>query len=138
LARLYGFPAVLGIIGAVGHHVAKDVRMATNKLFSDGENYIADIEMAKLLGHLRVIDRLEKQVAQFLTQVSKILSLDGVGDLVSFFDSVVTDGTEILLQVPGTTAIRIAERRHDFDQTGNITGRLHGTAHRDAESLTSP
>src|SRR5690606_26451140 len=40
-------------------------------------------------------------------------------------DSVVADASEILLQIPRTAAVGVAQGRHDLDQAGQVAGRLH-------------
>ena len=56
--------------------------------------------MPRLLGHLRVVDRLQQQIAQLSLQLGPVLPLDGVGDFVGLLDRVGRDGGEILLEYP--------------------------------------
>ena len=72
---------------------------------------------------------LQQQVAEFLAQVGKITTVDGVGDLVGFLDGVGQDAVEILLQVPRAAAFRIAQARHDGEQALDAVGgarQVHG------------
>ncbi len=73
-----------------------------------------------LLGHPRVEDDLEEQVAKFVFQVVKIIARDRVGNLIGFLDRVWRDGREILFQVPRAAGTGRAQRRHDLDQTLEI------------------
>jgi len=62
--------------------------------------------------------RLEQQVAQFAAQFVPGLALDGVGDLIGFFDRIGGDAGKVLFQVPGAAGGRIAQAAHDFQQPG--------------------
>ena len=64
-----------------------------------------------LLGHARVEDDLQQQVAELVAQVFRVAALDGVGDLVGFLDRVRGDRREGLFEIPGTAAVGIAQAR---------------------------
>jgi hypothetical protein len=78
--------------------------------------------MAGLGGHLRVVDHLEEQIAQFALQLGPGLALDGVGDLVGFLQRVGGDGGEVLLDVPGAAGFRVAQARHDVEEPVDAAG----------------
>ena len=119
------FPHALGHAGAAGLFVAEDVRMAADHLFGDRLDDIAEGEFASLFSHLRVIDDLQEQVAQFVAQIVHVAARDGVGDLVGLLDRVGSDGRKVLLDVPGTAGSGVAQGGHDLDEAGNVAGRLH-------------
>ncbi len=111
--------------------LAEYVRMATNHLVGDRPGHIGEGEGAGLLGHAGVVDDLEQQIAQLLLQLAHLAALDGVGDLVGFFDGVGGDAGEGLLDVPGAAALRVAQPGHDLDEPEQrvlVWGRGHSAA----------
>ena len=78
-----------------------------------------------LLRHAGMEDDLQQEVAQFVAQVIEVAARDGVGDLVGLLDGVGRDGRKILLEIPRTAASGGAERRHDFEEPGDVAGRSH-------------
>lgn len=96
------------------------MRMPANELLGDAVYDVANVKVAALLGHLRMVDGLQEQVAQFLAKIGEILAIDRIGNLVGLFDRVVLDGGKVLIEIPGAPRIRIAERRHDFDKPGDV------------------
>ncbi len=118
LGGLDVFPAgLLGRAGGLGRLVAEDVRVAADQLVGHGLGHVFQPEMPGFLGHARVEDHLEQQVAQFDSQFVHVPALDGVGDLIGFLDRIGGDGLKGLLHVPGTAAVRIAQANHDVLQT---------------------
>ena len=63
---------------------------------------------------------LQKQIAQFVLQTSQVVAHDRIGNLIGFLERIGRDGAEILLKVPRTSGARRAQRRHDFDQSGDV------------------
>ena len=112
---------------------AEHVRVAADHLSCDGVDHVGEGEGALLLGHARVIDDLQQQVAQLLLECAHVALLDGVGDLVGFLDGVGGNGPEILLQIPRTARARRAQRRHHGQKIGNGLARL--VAHHRAFSM---
>lgn len=90
--------------------------VAAFQLVGDGRNHVDESEQALFLGHAGVEDDLEQQVAQFALQLVQVVALDGVGDLVGFFDRIGGDGGEGLLHVPGAAAVRVAQPLHNAEQ----------------------
>ena len=72
--------------------------------------------MAGFLGHLRVEDDLQLQVAELVGERVHVVARDRVRDLIGFFDRVGRDRREGLHRVPFATARRIAQAAHDFAQ----------------------
>jgi hypothetical protein len=99
--------------------------MASYHLLGDRLDDIAEGKFPCLLGHLRMIDDLQKQVAELIAQVIHIAARDCVGDLVGLLDRVRGDRREILLDVPWTPGVRIAQGGHDLYEAGDIAGGLH-------------
>ena len=102
------------------------MRMAADHLGGNGLHDVAEGELSGLLGHPRMVDDLQQKVAEFLAQVIGIAARYGIGHLVGFLDCVGSDGREILLDIPRTAGLRLAQRRHDLDQAGNVAGGFHG------------
>ena len=59
---------------------------------------------------------LQEKIAQLVLQLAMGAALDRVGNLIGFLDRVGRDRAEILFQIPGAAAIRIAQFRHDGEQ----------------------
>ena len=90
-----------GLVPAV---VAEDVRVAADHLVGDGAHHVVPGEGAGLLGHARVIDHLEEEVAELVAELGHVAARDGLGHLVGLLDGVGRDAVEVLLDVPGTAA----------------------------------
>jgi hypothetical protein len=59
---------------------------------------------------------LEKQVAQLLAKIVKVVSLDCIGDLIGLLKRVGRYAGEVLLQIPWATGDRGAQRRHNLKE----------------------
>ena len=70
--------------------------------------------MAALARELRIKNDLEQQIAQLVAQFVPGLALYRIGYLVGLLDGVRRDGREILLEVPGAAALRVAQLAHNF------------------------
>ena len=68
--------------------------------------------MTGLGGHLRVKEHLQQEVAEFIAQLRPGAPLNGVEDLVGFFQRMPLDRVEGLLLIPGA-AVRPAQTGHD-------------------------
>ena len=84
--------------------VAEHMRVAAHHLVGDRLGDAVEIEQPGFLGHARVKDDLEQQVAQLVLKRRHVAALDRVGDLVGFLDRIGRDGREILLEVPRAAA----------------------------------
>ena len=87
--------------------------MPPQHLVADGPRDVGERKLAGLLRHARVKHDLEQQVAELVLEVRQVVALDGVGDFVSLLDRVWRDRRERLLEVPGATALPMAQRGHD-------------------------
>ena len=65
--------------------IAKDMRVTALKLVADSGADIIKVKAPFFLRHLGVEHHLEQQVAEFTTQVVKILARNGVQHLVGLF-----------------------------------------------------
>ena len=90
--------------------------MAADHLVRNGLCDLSKAEPAALIRHLRVIDHLEQQIAQFIQEQVWVIRGDGVRDLIAFLNCVRRDGGEILHQIPGAAAIWVAQLGHDGEQ----------------------
>ena len=91
-------------------------------LVGNGSSNIIEGEMASLPRNLCVEDDLKQQIAKFAFEVAHVRSLDGVGDLVRFFDCVWRDRFECLDGIPFATALGIAKAGHDVEKAVNLFG----------------
>ena len=93
--------------------ILEHMRMPPDHLRGDGIDDVGEGEASVLLGHARVIDDLQEEIAELVLQPVEIVPRDRVGDLVGLLDRVWRDAREVLLAVPRTAALRIAQPRHD-------------------------
>jgi hypothetical protein len=98
-----------------------------NHFAGDGLDHIAERKCILLFRHAGVKHHLQQQIAEFVAEIAEIAPGDGIGDFIGLLDGVGRDGRKILFEIPGTAGDRRSQLRHDFEQTGNITGRGHGT-----------
>ena len=98
------------------------MRVAAEHLLADGGDNIGEIEELFLLRHARVEHDLEEQVAQLVLQLRPVPIFDCAGDFVSLFNGVGRDARKILLAVPRTTILRVAQAAHDVEQGGDVVG----------------
>ena len=80
--------------------------MPPDHLGGDGIDHVGEGEASVFLGHARVIDDLQQEIAELILQRVEIVPRDGIGDLVGFLDSVWRDGREALLAIPRTVRSR--------------------------------
>ena len=91
---------------------AEDVGMTADELVVEMVEHVGDGEMAFVGGHFGIEEDLQQQIAQLFREVRKVSALNGVEDLVGFFEGVFADGVEGLLAVPGAAA-GSAQAGHD-------------------------
>ena len=96
--------------------LTEHVRMAPYHLLGDGTRDVVEVERPLLLGHARVEDHLQEQVAELVAEVLAIFAFDRVDHLVGLLDRVRGDAREGLRDVPGAAARGISEPPHDPDQ----------------------
>ena len=96
------------------------MRVPADHLGGDGLDDAAEVECALLLRHLRVEHDLQQQVAELVAQIDQIAARNRVGHLVGLLERVGGDGLEILLEIPGAAGDRRPQRRHDFEQPGDV------------------
>ena len=102
------------------------MRVAADEFFGDRLHHVSKIESALFLRHPRVEYDLQQKIAQFVTQIAEIAARDRVRHLVGLFERIGGDGREILLEIPRAAAAWRAQRRHDFEEPGDVAGRDHG------------
>ena len=103
--------------------LAEDMGMAPYHLGGNRRYDVSQVERAGLLGHARVIDDLELEVAELVLERLEIAAADRVVHLIGFLDRVGGDRLEALLDVPFTSRLRIAKPGHDRRQLGQRRGR---------------
>jgi hypothetical protein len=108
--------ADLGLrIAALG--TTEDMRVACDHLVGDRLDDVAEGKGVFFLGHACVKDHLEQEISEFLAKAGHVAAGDGIGDFVGFLDRVGRDGGEILLDVPRAAGSRIAQTRHEVEET---------------------
>ena len=96
--------------------------MAPDHLVADGVDNVGKAEVAGFLGHACMEHDLQQQVAQFVAQIRIVAPVYRIGHFVGFLDRVRRDRGEILLHVPRTAGLRIAQCRHDAQQVVDSVG----------------
>ena len=120
------FPEPLGRSRSARSLVAEHMGMPTDHFPRDAVDDVVKCEGVLLGSQLRMIDRLQQQIAQLFLQIGHVLSSDRVGDFVGFLDGVGRDGCERLLQIPRAAGVWRAQRRHDGDEVGKALWRCVG------------
>ena len=91
------------------------MRVALDKLFANAVGDVAEIEVARLLLHLRVEHHLHEQVAELLGHKLLIIFVDGLYDLVGLFDKILFYAHMSLLGIPRAAA-RSAKQTHNLKE----------------------
>jgi len=94
--------------------------MATLHLVADRGDDVCQREMAGFLRHAAVEHDLEEQIAKLVLELGQVAALDRVGDLIGFLDRIGRDRFEGLDRIPFAAGLRIAQPRHDRDETLDI------------------
>ena len=93
-------------------------------------DHVAEIERISLSGHLRMINGLKQQIAQFVLQIRHIATRNCICDLIGFLNGVRRNRFERLLQVPRTADLGRTQDRHDaqkrFHLARGVRTRRHG------------
>jgi hypothetical protein len=76
--------------------------------------HVSELECASFLRDARVIDHLQKEIAEFILQIRKITAKNGIRHLVGFLDGVRRDRLECLFKIPRAAGARRAQRCHDL------------------------
>ena len=106
------------------HRPAKDVRVAADQLGADALAHLPDVEAARVLGDLSVQDDLHHEIAQFLAQPGGVAAVERRQHFVALFQQVRPQRSMILLQVPGTALLGVAQPRDHADEAANIMADL--------------
>jgi len=101
--------------------VAKDMRMAADKFFSQAVRHRVEVEGTRLAGDLGMQHGLQQDVAEFIADLGRIAAADGICHLVGLFDDVWDKGGVRLLHVP-RAATRRTQAVHDVTQAGEGIG----------------
>ena len=103
--------------------------MSANELGHYAAYHIGKVKARFLPGHLGMKDHLQQQVTQLFLQVFHVTPFYGICHLIGFFEGMRGYGAEVLLQIPGAAAIRVAKLRHDCQEgvnAGGVCWNLHG------------
>jgi hypothetical protein len=101
--------------------------MAPNQLSADCFDNIFEVEGAPFLGHLRVHDNVEEQIAELFTQIRVVRFFDCFDRFVAFLDEGGSQALMGLLAIP-RTAPRRAQPGDDFPQAGDVAHVRHAKA----------
>ena len=118
LGPLDGGPVDQDLLGALHVEVPEDMGMAAYQLGHDVPLHVMDVPGPAFLGQLGVEEHLEPEVPQLFPQVALLLLVSGdqgrqsIQDLGRLLPQVALQGVVILLQVPGTALLGLAEGGH--------------------------
>ncbi len=76
------------------------MRMPVNKLAREPVEHVINRKRSLLLGHFRVEEHLQQQVAEFAGEFVPVAIVDGLEDFIGFFQRVRFYGIEGLLAIP--------------------------------------
>ena len=110
--------------GLVAAFRAEDMRMPQDHLVTDRGNNRIKVKKPSLVCHLRVVNRLEQQIAQFTGKLLPGGPRDDICHLMRLFHRIGRDGCEGLLNIPGAAAVAVAQTAHDFQQAGHAARRI--------------
>ena len=96
--------------------LSENMRMPVGHFAVDGRNHIIECEQTLFLCQLGMEHHLEQQIAEFGPEILRLTALDGISDLIGFFDGIWCQGFEILLKIPWTAAFGITQGPHDCQQ----------------------
>ncbi len=113
--RLYSFPVFDDLLGCRCRFAAENMRVPAyefaGNLIDDG----VDIEAARFPGELSVKQNMQENIAELFGEPLEVIIFDRLEHFIDFLDEHRLKRIEVLLLVPWT-AIRTAQRRHDFDK----------------------
>ncbi len=115
----------------------KDMGVPVDHLLRDLGRDAFGVEKTRFVGHLPVVDHLQKQIAQFALKLVPGLAFDGVCHLIGFFDGIGRDGGEGLFDVPGAPRFRVTEAAHHLDQLGPAIWGIEDWVGHEARSLAA-
>ena len=116
LLNLNRLPVAFDLVGSIGLDVAEDVRMAVDELGGKTIENVVDGKRRLLLGHFRIEQNLQEEVAEFARKFGPVAIVDRLENFVGFFKRIRLDRVEGLFLVPGATAWG-AEALHDGDRS---------------------
>src|SRR6516165_1867223 len=92
------------------------VRVAAQHLVGYRSGDVGKGEQSGFLSHAGMEDDLEKKIAELVLQCRRVASCDRIRYFVSFLDCVGRDRGKILRAIPWTTALLVAQLRHDREE----------------------
>ena len=96
--------------------LGEHMRVAPHQLLANALRNACKIEATELLGHARVEHHLKQQISEFVAQPLQIAARYRIGHLVRFLNREWRNAREVLLAIPGTAGLRIAQRAHQRQQ----------------------
>jgi hypothetical protein len=108
-------PALAGDSSSPIFVTSKHVWMPAQQFGDNARGHSVEAKEPALLGHARVKNHLQQQVAKFVLQTLEVVAGDGVGHFVGFFECIGRDAGKVLLQIPGTTVLRVSQCCHNFE-----------------------
>jgi hypothetical protein len=93
------------------------MRMTPFHLVRYGQRNILESKETRFLCDAGMKHDLKKKIAELVLERGGIAARNRVGHLVGFLDRVGRDRRKILLTIPWTATLRVAQPRHDGEQT---------------------
>ena len=116
------FPVLLHILGRLGLHLAKNMRMPTNQLITQSIADIRKIEFPLFLSQFGIKGNMQQHIPHLFLDILVILVHDRIRQFESFLDCQRPQGVESLLLVPRTL---LAQQFQNPQQAGDsLFGRL--------------
>lgn len=102
--------------------------MPADEFFRDILDHVFDVKGVLLAFNASVEQDLEQEIAQFFPEMTRVVMVKGVKDLIGFLKEVRFQGFVSLLQVPGASPRR-AQPCHDVDEV------MKGLRHQQSQSV---
>jgi DNA-binding FrmR family transcriptional regulator len=96
--------------------IRENMWMTTNQLRGNRLGNPLEIEGSKLFSDPRLKDDLEEEIPELIAKALEITARDRLIDLIRLFDRMWRNARKVLLEIPGTAAIRVPEASHDLQQ----------------------
>ena len=98
--RLDLAPKRLDLGGRQIARIGENMRMAADQLGRDRLDHAAEIEMSGFLGHARMEDHLQQEVAKFVAQIGDVAAFDRIDDFIGLLDRIGRDRRESSVRDP--------------------------------------
>src|SRR5947209_20629233 len=104
--------------------IAEDVRVPAFHLVADAADDVLERELAGFLGHLRVEDDLELEIAEFVGERVHVAARDRDGNFIGFLDGVGRNRAERPDRAPFASADRGGKPHDDLTDAEKVRQKL--------------